>query len=69
MSEANVVEKFYSSSKDKFKTKRQASKYLMGFGSVYKTEKEIPLEYSKRTMLEVANRAKSDKNIKSKKKR
>lgn len=69
MSEKNAVANFYNSAKDRFQTKRQASKYLNQYGSVYKTEKQIPLEYSKRLMLEVTQSTKSPKNIKSKKKR
>jgi hypothetical protein len=48
----NKVNDFYNSNKEKFKTKRQASKYLNGFGSIYKEEQKVPLSYSKRTFVE-----------------
>jgi hypothetical protein len=48
MTNKNRVVEFYSSNKDKFKTKRQASKYLNKYGSVYKAEQGIPLEAPKR---------------------
>lgn len=67
MSGKNVVGNFFKESGDKFKTKRQASKYLNQYGTVYKTDKNVPLEYSKRTMLETTKTIKSEKNIKNKK--
>ena len=46
--EFNSVSKFYSSSDGKFKTKRQASKYLNHYGSVWKAEHNIELYAPKR---------------------
>jgi len=59
--EANRVSKFYIENKDKFTSKRQASKYLNQYGNVWKTEQMIPLSYSKRTMVENPQPIKSDK--------
>lgn len=42
------VKKFFDESNGKFATKRQASKYLNGFGKTYKEEKGISLTWSKR---------------------
>lgn len=42
--------KFFEENKSKFKTKRQASKYLNGYGIVYKTEKGIELSAPKRRL-------------------
>lgn len=38
----------FKENKDKFKTKRQASKYLNGYGIVYKAERGIELSAPKR---------------------
>jgi hypothetical protein len=46
--EFNSVEKFYKSSDGKFETKRQASKYLNHYGSVWKKEHNIVLSAPKR---------------------
>lgn len=40
--------KFFKENKDKFKTKRQASKYLNGYGMLYKMERNIELSAPKR---------------------
>lgn len=66
MSAKDAVINFYNSSKDKFQTKRQASKYLNGYGTVYKTEHNIPMEYSTRLFQESVPTPKSMK-IKKKK--
>jgi hypothetical protein len=67
--EKGFVKKFFDENKDKFTKRRQASKYLMHFGSVYKTEQNIPMEYSTRTMVEIVPcPVRSTKNIKNKKK-
>lgn len=42
------VKKFFDESNGKFATRRQASKYLSGFGKMYKEEHDIPLTWSKR---------------------
>lgn len=42
------VKKFFDESNGKFATRRQASKYLSGFGKAYKEEQNIPLTWSKR---------------------
>lgn len=42
------VKKFFDESNGKFATRRQASKYLSGFGKIYKEEHDIPLTWSKR---------------------
>ena len=68
MSDQNVVSKFFQENQAKFTKKRQASKYLQGFGSIWKKEHNIPMEYSTRTMLEQTPMQKSPKNIKLKKK-
>jgi hypothetical protein len=39
----------YNENRDKFKTKRQASKYLNHYGTVYKLEHNIELSAPKRT--------------------
>lgn len=39
---------FFKENPTKFQTKRQASKYLNGYGSVYKTDRNIDMSYSKR---------------------
>lgn len=46
--EFNSVEKFYRSSEGKFETKRQASKYLNHYGSVWKKDHGIELSAPKR---------------------
>lgn len=46
--EFNSVSKFYSSSDGKFKTKRQASKYLNHYGSIWKKDHGIELSAPKR---------------------
>jgi hypothetical protein len=43
MRKAFEVKEFFLNNKDKFKTKRQASKYLNHYGSVWKLEHSIPL--------------------------
>lgn len=48
MREKGAVTKFYNENKEKFGTKRQASKYLNQYGKLYKEETGIPLEASKR---------------------
>lgn len=48
MREKNVVTKFYTENKEKFVTKRQASKYLNQYGKTYKEETGIPLDASRR---------------------
>ena len=55
------VLKFFNENKEKFRTKRQASKYLMGFGKVYKTEHEILLGSSKRGTPDIPLTLKSGK--------
>lgn len=40
--------KLFKESPDKFKTKRQASKYLNGYGIVYKADRGIALSAPKR---------------------
>lgn len=40
--------KLFRENPEKFKTRRQASKYLNGFGTVWKTEKGIELTEPKR---------------------
>lgn len=42
------VVNFYNENKDKFQTKRQASKYLNQHGHVWKAEQNIPLLDPKR---------------------
>ena len=42
------VTKFYNENKDRFLTKRQASKYLNHYGRVWKCEHKIPLSDPKR---------------------
>lgn len=42
------VRKFFESNKEKFGTKRQASKYLNKYGKVWKEEHGIPIEAPKR---------------------
>lgn len=44
----NSVNKFYKENQDKFKTKRQASKYLNHYGEVWKEEHGIELSAPKR---------------------
>lgn len=66
--EKNRVITFYNENKDKFTTRRQASKYLNEYGSVYKTEKNIPLSYSQRTLVEVSGSPKSSKKVRKIKK-
>ena len=72
MTEKGYVGKFYNENRDEnglqLKSKRQASKFINRFGSHYKISKGIPMEYSKRTMKEVPQTMKSDKNIKRGKK-
>lgn len=65
--DSGKVTKFFQESQDRFTKKRQASKYLNGFGSVYKTQHNIPMEYSTRTFLEVKPTPKSAKNLVKKK--
>jgi hypothetical protein len=48
MTEPNFVVKFFKENRDKFKTRRQASKYLNHYGSVWKAEHNIPLTDPKR---------------------
>lgn len=48
MKDDNKVTKFYNENKDKFETKRQASKYLNHYGKVWKLEQNIPLSDPKR---------------------
>ena len=48
MTEPNFVVKFFKENLAKFKTRRQASKYLNHYGSVWKTEHNIPLTDPKR---------------------
>lgn len=48
MREKNAVSKFYNENKEKFGTKRQASKYLNQYGKTYKTEVGIDLAAAKR---------------------
>jgi hypothetical protein len=55
----NRVNEFFKSSDGKFATKRQASKYLNQYGSVYKTEQNIPISFSKRTFVEIPPKGKS----------
>ena len=52
---------FFKENQAKFTTKRQASKYLMGFGKVYKEEHNTPLESSKRGGVDVPPTQKSPK--------
>ena len=52
---------FFNENKAKFETKRQASKYLMGFGKVWKEEHNIPLESSKKGGLDIPPTPKSPK--------
>lgn len=42
------VKKFFEDNQEKFKTKRQASKYLNHMGKVWKEEHNIPLSDPKR---------------------
>lgn len=59
------VKKFYEENKDMVGTKRQASKYLHGFGNVYKKTVGIPVEYTKRAPFkEPTLTPKSKKNTK-----
>lgn len=44
----NNVTKFFKENQEKFKTKRQASKYLNHYGSVWKAEHNIELSAPKR---------------------
>lgn len=46
--ENNYVRKFFNENRDKFETKRQASKYLNHYGKVWKEEHNIPLTDPKR---------------------
>lgn len=46
--ENNYVRKFFNENRDKFETKRQASKYLNHYGEVWKREQNIPLTDPKR---------------------
>ena len=48
MRETRKVEEFFKSNPDKFTTRRQASKYLNGYGKVWKGEKNIDLFAGKR---------------------
>lgn len=52
MQKENRVKTFFQENTGKFASKRQASKYLMGFGSVWKMEHNIPMEWGKRTLKE-----------------
>ena len=55
------VKDFFNENKAKFESRRQASKYLMGMGKVYKNEHEIPLENKKRGGEEIPKTPKSSK--------
>jgi hypothetical protein len=57
----NKVRNFFSENTSKFKTRRQASKYLMGRGSVWKQEHNIPLEDSSRGITNIPPTPKSPK--------
>jgi hypothetical protein len=57
--EKNRVLEFFKSSDGKFATKRQASKYLNQYGSVYKTEQNIPMSFSQRTFKDIPATPKS----------
>lgn len=59
MREKNTVVTFFKSSDKNFSTKRQASKYLNQYGSVYKTEQGVPMSFSKRTFVENPSTPKS----------
>ena len=67
--EKGAVIKFYTDNKDKFKSKRQASKYLNGFGLVWKTEHGTDLQEARRGGVTVTPRTKSDKNLRRGKKK
>lgn len=54
MENENKVKKFFEENTTRFKTRRQASKFLMHFGSVYKAEHGIPMEWGKRTLAPVS---------------
>ena len=45
----NNVTKFFKENQEKFKTKRQASKYLNHYGRLWKLEHDIELSAPKRT--------------------
>lgn len=45
----NNTVKFFNENRDKFETKRQASKYLNHYGKVWKTEHNIELSAPKRS--------------------
>lgn len=49
MPEPNRTVKFYKENQEKFKTRRQASKYLNHYGQVWKTEHNIPLTDPRRS--------------------
>lgn len=53
------VKEFFKSSEGKFATKRQASKYLNQYGSVYKAEQNIPMSFSQRMFVEIPATPKS----------
>lgn len=53
------VKEFFKSSEGKFATKRQASKYLNQYGSVYKAEQNIPMSFAKRLFVEIPATGKS----------
>lgn len=46
--EKNYVARFFGENREKFKTRRQASKYLNHYGKVWKEEHNIPLTDPKR---------------------
>lgn len=48
MREKNCTLNLFNSNKDKFKTKRQTSKYLNHYGKVWKEEHNIDLSEPKR---------------------
>lgn len=49
MPEPNRTVKFFKENQEKFKTRRQASKYLNHYGMVWKTEHNIPLTDPRRS--------------------